>query len=78
MSVSHGQGGYSHTWALYGGSPVRTPFLFSIRLGSYFIPQHIRIDPLFLQKKIGLSGSHLLLQIIGPKVRLYFHKKLTI
>ncbi len=58
--------------------PCEDPFLFSIRLGSYFIPQHIRIDPLFLQKKIGLSVSHLLLQIIGPKVRLYFHTKSTI
>ncbi len=43
-------GGYSHTWAWYGGSAVMTPFWrFSIRLGPYF---HDLIDPVFQQKKL--------------------------
>ncbi len=37
-----------------------TLFRFSIRLGpSYFIPHHDLIDPLFPQKKVSLSPSHL-------------------
>ncbi len=47
---------------------------FSIRLGPYFISQHNLIDPLFLQKKIGLSLSHLVPEILGPKVGLIFHQ----
>ncbi len=62
-------GGYSHTWAWYGGSAVMTPFLgFSIRLSPYIIPQHNPIGPLFLQKKT------LFLEILGPKVGLFFHQ----
>ncbi len=54
-----------------------TPFFkFSIRLGPYFIPQHNPIDPLFLQKKIGFSLSHLVPEILGPKVGLIFHQNL--
>ncbi len=43
-------------------------------IGSLFIPQHNPIDPLFLQKKIGLSLSHLVPEILGPKVGLFFHQ----
>ncbi len=46
---------------------------FTIRLGPYFIPQHNPIDPLFLQK-ISLSLSHLLPEILGPKIGLIFHQ----
>ncbi len=49
-------------------------FGISIRLGPYFIPQHTPIDPLFLQKKIGLSLSHLIPWILGPKCGLIFHQ----
>ncbi len=47
---------------------------FSIRLGLYFIPPHNPIDPLFLQEKIGLSLSHLVPEILGPKVGVFFTK----
>ncbi len=36
--------------------------------GSYFMPHHDLIDPLFLLKKIGLSLSHLVPVILGLKV----------
>ncbi len=53
-----------------------TPVFFklSIRLGPYFIPHHNPIDTLFLQKKIDLSLSHLVPEILGPKVGLIFHQ----
>ncbi len=41
--------------------------------GPYFMPYHDLIDPLFLQK-IGLSQSHLVPKILGPKVSLIFHQ----
>ncbi len=45
--------------------PVRTPFMrYSIRLG----PDHDLIDPLYLQKKIGLYLSHIDPEILGPKL----------
>ncbi len=47
---------------------------FSIRLGRYFISQHNPIDPLFLEKKIGLSLSHLVPEILRPKVGIIFHQ----
>ncbi len=47
---------------------------FSIQLGPYFIPHHNPIDPLFLEKKIGWSLSHLVPEILGPKVGLIFHQ----
>ncbi len=47
---------------------------FSIRLGPYFIPQQNLIDTLFLQKKIGLSLSHLVPEILGPKIGQFFHQ----
>ncbi len=62
-------GGYSDTCAWQGGSAVMTPFW-----GHYFISQHNPIDPLFLQKKIRLSISHLVPEILGPKVGLIFHQ----
>ncbi len=40
---------------------------FSIRLGPYFIPQHDPIGPLILHKKISLSLSHLVPEILGPQ-----------
>ncbi len=53
---------------------VDPPFWgFPIRLGPYFIPQHNSVDPFFLQKKIGLSLSHLVPEILGPKVGQFFH-----
>ncbi len=45
---------------------------FSIQLGPYFIPQLNLIYPLFY-KKIGLSLSHLVPEILGPKLDLMFH-----
>ncbi len=50
-------------------------FKFLIQLGPYFIPQHHPIDPFFLQKKIGLSLSHLVPEILGPTVGLIFYTK---
>ncbi len=47
---------------------------FSIRLGPYFIPQNNPIDPIFLQKKIDLFLSHLVPEILGPKVGPFFTK----
>ncbi len=56
-------------------SAVMTPFYrFPIRLGPYFISPHDPIDPLFLQKRIGLSLSHLVPEILGPKVGKIFHQ----
>ncbi len=43
-------------------------------IGSIFIPQHNPIDLFFLQKKIGLSLSHLVPEILGPKVVVIFHQ----
>ncbi len=54
---------YSHTWAWYGVSSAMTPVFIIFNL----------IDPLFLQKKIGLSLSHLVPEILGHKVGLIFH-----
>ncbi len=57
-------GGYSHTWAWYGGFAVMTPIFYPI--GSPFMPHHDLIDTLFLQN-IFLSLSHLVPEILGPK-----------
>ncbi len=45
-----------------------------------FISQHNSIESLFLQKKIGLYLSHLVPEILGPKVTLvsYIRKVKTI
>ncbi len=72
-----------NSWGV-GGTPILVhgrevprwwpPFWgFSIRFGPYFIRQHNLIDPLFLQKKICLSLSHLVLEILGPKIGQIFH-----
>ncbi len=53
-------------WPPFGG--------FSIRLGHYFIPQYNPIDSQFVVKKIGLSLSYLVPEIIGPKVGLIVHQ----
>ncbi len=45
-----------------------------IQFGPYCMLHHDLIDPLFLQKKISLSLSHLLSQILGPKFGLIFHQ----
>ncbi len=37
------------------------------------MPHHDLADPLFLKKKIGLSLSHLVPEILGPEVDLTFH-----
>ncbi len=55
-----------------GDDPHLLDLLF--KLGPYFIPQHDFIGPLFLQKKISLSLSHLVPEILGPKVDLFFHE----
>ncbi len=39
----------------------------------FYIPQHNPIDHLVLQKKICLPPSHLVPEILGPKVGLIFH-----
>ncbi len=39
-----------------------------------FMPNHDLIDPFILQKKIGLSLSHLIPDILGPKLGLIFHQ----
>ncbi len=41
---------------------------FSLWFGPYFVPHHDLINPLFLQKTICLSLSHLVPEILGPKV----------
>ncbi len=43
-------------------------------IGPYFIPPYNLIDALFLQKKIGLSLSHLVPEILGAKFGLIFHQ----
>ncbi len=55
---------------------MMTPILgiFNLIGSLFFIPQHNPIDPLFLQKKIGLSLSHLVPEILGPKVSLIYHQ----
>ncbi len=51
------------------------PFLrFSIRLGLYFIPQRNPNDSFFSAETIGLSLSHLVPEILGPKVAVIFHQ----
>ncbi len=55
------------------------PFFFFFNLiGSLFIPQHDPINSIFLLKKIDLSLSHLVLEILGPKFGLLFLPKCTI
>ncbi len=46
---------------------------FMIGLGPYFMPHHDLIDPIFLQKTISLSLSHLVLEILVHNVGLIFH-----
>ncbi len=38
------------------------------------MPSHGPIDPFFKQKKIGLSLSHLVPEILEPKDGLFFHQ----
>ncbi len=42
--------------------------------GPYCMLQLDLIDPLFLQKKIRLSLSHLVIEILGPRLGLIFHQ----
>ncbi len=49
----------------------------SIRLGPYFIPPHNPIDTLFLQKN-QLSLSHLVPEILGPKIGLILHQNVLV
>ncbi len=69
LSLVFPRGGYSHTWAWYGDSAVMTP-VFEI------YPHHELIDPLIVHKTIGLSLSHLVPEILGPKVGLIFFTKM--
>ncbi len=65
-----------------GGTPILgygrevrqclTPFFNPI--GSFFMYHHDLIDILFLQNTNGLSLSHLVPEILGPKVGLIFHQ----
>ncbi len=50
---------------------------FSIWLGPLFIPQQSDCPPLSA-KKIGLSLSHLIQEILGPKVGLIFHQNILV
>ncbi len=60
---------------MVGGFCCDNPlFRFAIRLGPYFMPHHDLIDILFLQNFFYLSLSHLVLEILGPKVDLIFHQ----
>ncbi len=43
-------------------------------IGPYFMPYHDPTDPIFLQKKISLSLSHVVPEILGPKVGLIVTK----
>ncbi len=47
---------------------------FSIHLGPYFMSQLDRIGPLFLLKKIRLSLSHLVSEILWPTLGQIFHQ----
>ncbi len=49
---------------------------FPIPLGPFYTQLDL-IESLFLQKKIGLSLSHLVPEIIWPTVGLFFHKNLS-
>ncbi len=53
---------------------MTTIFWIFYPIDPFYIPQHNPIDPLFLQKKICLSLSHLVPEILGPKVGLFFHQ----
>ncbi len=56
---------------------VMTPvFLNFSPIGPYFIPQHNPIGPSFC-RKIGLSLSHSVPEILGPKVGLMFHQNVV-
>ncbi len=73
--VCPGRWGYSHTWHGREVQQWWPPFLrFSIRLGPYCMPHHDLIDPFSCRKKIGLSVSHLVPEILGPKVGLIVHQ----
>ncbi len=50
---------------------------FPIQLGAHFMAQLNPINPLFLQKKNGLSISHLVPKIIWLKVGLMFNQNLS-
>ncbi len=43
-------------------------------IGSLFMHHHDLIDPLFLLKKIGLSLTHLIPEILGHKFGLIFYQ----
>ncbi len=43
-------------------------------IGFLFYAHHNLIEPLLLQKKIGLSLSHLVSEILGPTVALIGHQ----
>ncbi len=55
---------------------VRTP-VFGIFNPILYIIMISFIDTLFLHKKIGLSLSHLVPEILGPKVGQLFHQNVT-
>ncbi len=46
----------------------------SIQLSALFMDHLNLIDPIFLQKNIGLSLSHLVPEIFGPNVDPMFHQ----
>ncbi len=70
--------GHCHTWKWLGTSTLLTP-IFDIFL-SHWVPFCCltwSYGPLFMQKQISLSLSHLVSEIIWPKVSLFFHKNLS-
>ncbi len=75
MANTQGRGGgvlsYLGLVGRFGGDDPRL-WDFLIRLGPYFIPQHNPIDPLILAETINLSLSHLVPEILGPKVGLIY------
>ncbi len=68
-------GRYSHTWAWCGGSAVMTP-IFEIcdPIGSPFYTSTQSDGPLRSAESIGLSLSHLVPEILGPKFGLIVHQ----
>ncbi len=67
---------HSYTaWRWQATSTRLTPFVtFSNPVGSLFMPNSIPLTPSLCKKKIGLSLSHLVPEIIWPKFGLIFHQ----
>ncbi len=54
---------------------MMTPILATFDLmGAYFMPHHDLIDPLFLQRKVRLSLSHLFPEVLGTKAGMIYYQ----